>query len=155
MTLEGLRGYLLLASGLTEVTRRRASAVAKSILSSGGAAAGGLLPEQVKATVASVTDELVATGRANRELLVGLVRGEIDRAVSRLGLVDAAELEAVTRELALVQTRLAKLEAEATSSGPASRSTTSRATPTKRAPAKPRPTKRASATTTPGPEAAS
>ena len=133
MTLEGLRGYLLLASGLTEVTRRKASTVAQSILSSGSQAAGGLLPDQVKVTVAAVTDELVATGRANRELLVGLVRGEIDRAVTRLGLVDAGELEAVTRELALVQTRLAKLEADATSTSTTTRRTTARAKPVKRA----------------------
>ena len=136
MTLEGLRGYFLLASGLTEVTRRKASAVARSMLSSGGQAAGGLVPDQVKVTVAAVTDELVATGRANRELLVGLVRGEIDRAVTRIGLVDAGELEAVTRELALVKARLARLEADATSTGTTARRTTARAKPAKRASAK-------------------
>jgi hypothetical protein len=126
MTLEGLRGYLLLASGLTEVTRRRASTVARSILASGGQAAGGLVPDPVKVTVAAVTDELVATGRANRELMIGLVRGEIDRAVTRLGLVDASELEAVTQELTRVQTRLARLEAEASSGGTTPRAATRR-----------------------------
>lgn len=88
MVLEGLRGYLALASGLTEVTRERVSAL---------------------------TDELLATSKSNRDLLVNLVRGEVERSVHRLGLVSAQELETVTRRADGLERRVAQLEGTSSS----------------------------------------
>lgn len=154
MALEALRGYLQLAGGLTEVTRQRATTVARAMVASGGQVAGGLLPDPLRATVATMADDLVATGRANRELLVGLVRGEIDRAVDRLGLVTAHELEALARELTHVQTRLSRLEAAAAAAPTAPAKPAKRATAAKKAAARRRPAQAAAKTTEAAAEAA-
>ena len=84
---EGLRSYLQLASGLTEVSRQRAMAVARSLISQSGAGVEQVLPNQVLDQVATLADDLVATSRANRDLLLTLVRTEVERSVSLLGLV--------------------------------------------------------------------
>ena len=57
---DALRGYLSMATGLTDVTRRRATDAAKALLAQGEATA-----EQVS----QLTDELLATSRSNREAL--------------------------------------------------------------------------------------
>lgn len=108
--LEGLRGYLQLASGLTEVSRQRALATARTLLSQGGAGVEQVLPAQVREQVTGLADELLATSRANRDLLVGLVRSEVERSVSVLGLVSAEELESANRRAARLESRLRELE---------------------------------------------
>ena len=45
----------------------------------------------------ALTEDLLATSKANRNLLVHLVRGEVERSVARLGLVSAHELDAAAR----------------------------------------------------------
>lgn len=108
MVLDGLRGYLQLASGLTDVTRERARATAKNLLAQGEAGVGAVLPENVR----TVTDDLIATSRANRDLLLTLVRGEVERSVSRLGLVSAAELDAAVRRARRLEERVVTLETQ-------------------------------------------
>lgn len=110
MVLDGLRGYLQLASGLTDVTRERALAAAKNLVAQGEASVGAVLPDNARAQVAAVTDDLIATSRANRALLVNLVRGEVERAVARLGLVSAAELDAANRRARRLEDRVADLD---------------------------------------------
>lgn len=120
MAFEALRGYLQLASGLTEVTRQRATASARALLASGSGGIGEVgdrLPAQVRDQVAALADDLLATGRSNRDLLLGLVRGEVERAVAGLGLVSAAELDVLRRELDAVSARVARLEVAAASTG--------------------------------------
>jgi polyhydroxyalkanoate synthesis regulator phasin len=124
--LEALRGYVALASGLTEVSRRRALETARALLSQAPVQAGGPVPRQVQ----QLADDLLATARSNRELLEQLVRGEVLRATDALGLVREADLTALSE-------RVDRLErVAATTTG------TKRAAPAKTG------TKRAATTTT-------
>jgi polyhydroxyalkanoate synthesis regulator phasin len=112
MVLDGLRGYLELANGLTDVTRERARAAAKTLVAQGEASVGAVLPGPLKAQVGSLTEDLIATSKANRALLLGLVGAEVERASARLGLAMAGELEAAQRRAQRLEQRLADLERE-------------------------------------------
>lgn len=110
MVLDGLRGYLQLANGLTDVTRDRARAAARALVAQGEAGVGAVLPGGVRAQVSGLTEDLIATSKANRDLLVGLVRVEVERTVARLGLVSAAELQAATLRAQALEDRVHELE---------------------------------------------
>ena len=112
MVLDGLRGYIQLASGLTDVTRERALAAAKSLLAQGEAGVGVVVPTPVRIQVGALTDDLLATSRANRDLLINLVRAEVERSVARLGLVSQQELAAATRRSQSLERRVEELEDE-------------------------------------------
>ena len=116
MVIDGLRGYLQLASGLTDVTRERARAAARAVVAQGGA----VVPTSVQAQVSTLTEDLMATSKANRHLLVNLVRGEVERSVARMGLVSTKDMEAAERRAKGLERRVAELEEEL------SRSTTAR-----------------------------
>jgi polyhydroxyalkanoate synthesis regulator phasin len=111
MVLDGLRGYLQLANGLNDVTRERALAAAKALVAQ-GEAVGAALPTPVRAQVSSLTDDLLAASKANRDLLVHLVRAEVERSVARLGLVSAHDLDAATRRAKGLERRVRELEEE-------------------------------------------
>lgn len=110
MVLDALRGYVQLANGLTDVTRQRATQVARQLLEQGGGAVDHAVSTAVSGTVArqaqSLAEDLLATSRTNRDLLVGLVRTEVERAVGRLGLVGADELAAMLRLVERLQSQL-------------------------------------------------
>jgi polyhydroxyalkanoate synthesis regulator phasin len=110
MVIDGLKAYVQLASGLTDVTRERALAAARTLVAQGEAGVGAVLPDTMRMQVVSVTDDLIATSKANRDLLVGLVRAEVERTVSRMGLVSAAELTAATRRAEALDDRVHELE---------------------------------------------
>jgi polyhydroxyalkanoate synthesis regulator phasin len=112
MVLDGLRGYIQLANGLTDVTRARALAAAKALVAQGEAGVGAVVPTPVRAQVGAITDDLLATGRANRALLVNLVRTEVERSVSRMGLVSAQELDAANRRSRALERRVDEIEQE-------------------------------------------
>jgi polyhydroxyalkanoate synthesis regulator phasin len=99
---DAVRGYLALATGLTEVTRARATAAAKTLVAQGEATA-----EQVQ----SIALDLVATSQSNRAALIALVRYEVDRTMSRLGLATAEETAATTARLSAVEAQLRELRA--------------------------------------------
>jgi len=90
------RAYLDLALGLTETSRKKATKVARKLVGRGNATA-----EQLQ----SVAEELVSTSLANREALSRLVRFELERALSKVGLATAEEVGALT-------TRVKELEQE-------------------------------------------
>lgn len=115
MVLEGLRGYLQLASGLTDVTRERARTAARALVTQGEA----VVPAHVRSQVSSLTDDLLATSKANRNLLMGLVRGEVERSVARLGLVSVAEVEAANRRADRLERRVRDLELQLSTATPA------------------------------------
>jgi polyhydroxyalkanoate synthesis regulator phasin len=80
-----VRSYLQIAGGLTEMTRQRVTEVAKALVERSGIDLEQV-PDQAQALpqyVQQVAEELYETGRANRDLLVGVVRGEVDKALSR------------------------------------------------------------------------
>jgi polyhydroxyalkanoate synthesis regulator phasin len=110
MVLDGLRGYLQLASGLTDVTRERALAAARSLVAQGGAGVDAVVPAPVKSQVATLTEDLLAASRANRTLLLHLVRTEVERSVARLGLVSKAELDAERRRADRLEAKVRELE---------------------------------------------
>src|SRR6056297_3155406 len=101
--LEGLRGYVQLATGLTEVTASKAKDAAMSLVNQ-GLSVPGKTPDVV-GSVQDIADDLVTTSKNNREMLVGLIRTEVDRAVGRMGFVREDELAAL-------RTRLEHLEAQ-------------------------------------------
>jgi polyhydroxyalkanoate synthesis regulator phasin len=163
MVLDGLRGYLQLANGLTDVTRERAMQVAKSLV-----AQGAVLPDSLKTQVGSLTEDLIATSKANRALLLGLVGSEVERATARFGLAMKGELEAAKRRAQRLEQRVADLEREvrgtegasapsattAPSAEPAPKKATKKApartrkTAAKKRPAKKTPAKKTAADTT-------
>ena len=110
MAFDALRGYVQLANGLTDVTRQRATQVAKQLLDQGGGVVDLAVSTAVSGNVArqaqSLAEDLLATSRTNRDLLVGLVRTEVERTVGRLGLVGADELAAMLRVVERLQSQL-------------------------------------------------
>lgn len=91
--LEGLRGYVQLASGLTEVTASKAREAAMALVSQ-GLQLTGKTPDVV-GSVQDIADDLLTTSKNNREMLVGMIRSEVDRAVGRMGFVREDELAAL------------------------------------------------------------
>ncbi|MYV97503.1 hypothetical protein GT354_04275, partial [Streptomyces sp. SID3343] len=80
-----VRSYLQIAGGLTEMTRQRVTEVARALVERSGIDLEQV-PEQATALpqyVQQVAEELYETGKANRDLLVGIVRGEVDKALTR------------------------------------------------------------------------
>ena len=108
MVLDAVRGYVQLASGLTEVTKQKAQAAAKALLQQTGA-------DALTTRVSDLADEIVATSKSNRHLLQAIVANEVEGAVARLGFVRTEEVAALTRRVKALETELA----EAHATGPA------------------------------------
>lgn len=102
MVREALRGYLALATGMTEVTAGRARAAAKSLVEQGEATAG---------QVSALAEDLITTSRRNRESLALLVRHEVEQAVKRLGLAPAADVDDLTRRIRELERGVRELKA--------------------------------------------
>jgi hypothetical protein len=138
MVVEALRGYLQLASGLTEVTRARAREAARALVAQAEALTGreGDPSAQVKA----LAEELATTARANRDLLLSMVRAEVERAVLGLGVASREETADLRRRLTALEARVGT----PVSAAPARPARTAKAAPTgKTAPAKAAPAKQA------------
>ena len=101
--LDVLRGYLQVANGLGEITVQRARELAE-VLASQGIQASSRSQEQVQ----TLTDELVESAQTNRDLLTGLVRTEVDRAVGRMGFVREEELAAVRSHVQRLEDQVRK-----------------------------------------------
>jgi Histone H1-like nucleoprotein HC2 len=110
MALDALRGYVQLANGLTDVTRQRALQTAKQLLEQGTDVVDMAVSTAVSGGIArqaqTLAEDLLATSRTNRDLLIGLIRTEVERAVARLGLVGADELAAMIRVVDRLQSQL-------------------------------------------------
>ena len=155
-----LRAYLQIASGVGEVTRQRALEAARAALAA--SPAGVVLPvatagvDGLTAQVSALADDLLASGRANRELLRQLVRAEVETVVTRLGLGGQGDLEAqlaasrahvreLEQSLARVRTGKAPRTSTATTKAATKRAATTKAA-TKRAATTKAATKRAATT---------
>ncbi len=158
MALDALRGYVQIANGLTDVTRQRAVTTARQLLEQGGGIVDQAVSAPVSRQVQGIAEELLATSRMNRDLLVGLIRSEVDRAVARLGLVGSDELAAVVARLQRqVDRRLSDpLPADDEGFAPpvtVPSPTTAMKAPAKKAPAKKVPAKKAPAKKAPAKKA--
>jgi hypothetical protein len=97
--LDMMKGYLQLAAGLGEMSRRKAMDAARELVTgapvAGLGAVGRPAPEAVAAQVTAVADELMAIGRQNRRLLAQLVRTETEAVLASLGRRSEAAVEGV------------------------------------------------------------
>ena len=109
--LDDLRVYLQMASGVTEATTTKAKEVVAGLLATGFSLTSRAMPgPEVVGQVQELADDLVATSRTNRELLVGLIRSEVDRAVGRMGFVREDELAALRRHVQRLEKELGELQ---------------------------------------------
>ncbi len=107
--MEALRGYVQLATGLTEVTASKARDAAMALVNQ-GMQMTGKTPD-VMESVQDIADDLLTTSKQNREMLVGMIRTEVDRAVGRMGFVREDELAAL-------RARVERLEREKAATAP-------------------------------------
>ena len=144
---DALKSYLALAGGITDLTRQRAVAAAKALVSQGEATA-----EQVT----GLAEDLLAQTRQNREAVVALVAFEVDRTLGRVGLATADEVSQLTarireleQEVRTLTPGAASVKTAATASAPtkaaAAKAAPSKAAPRKAAPRKAAPRKAAQA----------
>ncbi|CAB4930262.1 MAG: polyhydroxyalkanoate synthesis protein PhaF [Actinobacteria bacterium] len=108
--LDDLRGYLQLATGLTEVTANRAKEAAMSLVGQGFSLS--TKAPDVVGQVQELADDLVSTSKSNRELLVSMIRSEVDKAVGRMGFVREDELAALRRHVQRLEQQLDELRAQ-------------------------------------------
>lgn len=130
--LNDLRGYLQLANGLTEVTASKAKDMAATLI-----AQGMLLSTKAPDLVGQVqelADDLMNTSRTNREMLVGLVRSEVDRTVSRMGFVREDDLAAVRRHVQRLEQEMHSKASAKPAKKAAKKSTAKKTTASKPAP---------------------
>ena len=118
--LDALRGYVSLATGLTEVTVTKAREAAAALLTQGLDI--GKVPDvpgkdsavAAASQVQGLADDLLETSKQNREMLIGLIRTEVDRAAGRMGFVREEELAAVRRHDARLEDQVADLRTSRT-----------------------------------------
>jgi len=116
---DALRTCLQIAGGLTEATRRRATAAAKELLDQTGIDVDELqrrIGDRIPPEVQTLADELIASGRANRDLLIGLIREEVDKTMSRVGRL-ADEVTKVGVVLEALERRVRNLEDDGSPAG--------------------------------------
>jgi polyhydroxyalkanoate synthesis regulator phasin len=112
---DALRSYLQIATGLTEMTVHRVTEAARQLVEKSGVDLEQMptqVAQQAQAVpqyVQQVADELFATGKANRDLLVGVVRSEVDKAMARLR-PWTDDVKRVDDDLARVERRVTDLE---------------------------------------------
>jgi hypothetical protein len=102
MSFDGIRGYVQLASGLGEATRARATEVAQSLLM----LASRTSPADVASQVAAVTDDLLASAKANQESMLTLMRHEL------ASLLDSSTALVKVTDFDSLKARVASLAAE-------------------------------------------
>ncbi len=108
--LDDIRGYLQMASGLTEVTASKAREIAMALVGQ-GMSLSTKAPDVV-GQVQELADDLVATSKGNRDLLTGMIRTEVDRAVGRMGFVREDELAALRRHVQRLESEIGELRSE-------------------------------------------
>jgi polyhydroxyalkanoate synthesis regulator phasin len=109
--MDALRGYAQAVAGLTELTRQRARELAQAVLASSQAAvspSAGVVPSQVS----QLAEDMIATARSNRTLLLDVVRTEVERSVNALGLAGPAEVKRMQQRVAALERRVEELEDE-------------------------------------------
>ncbi|MGB2969915.1 MAG: hypothetical protein WBB77_08240 [Candidatus Nanopelagicales bacterium] len=111
--IDALKSYLQLASGMAEVSAAKAKETAAMIVSQGPSAASSMTPDQLSAQLQAVAEDLLEQSKTNREILVGLVKTEVDRAVGRMGFVREEELAAVRRHVQRLEAQVGSRSGQA------------------------------------------
>lgn len=109
MVLDVMKGYWQVANGLSDVAVQRARELAEALTSQGVE-----VTSQTQEQVQVLTDEILEASRTNRDLLTGLIRTEVDRAVGRMGFVREEELAAVRHHVQRLEDQLRKEQQRAT-----------------------------------------
>jgi len=92
MSFDSIRGYIQVASGITDATRARAMEVAQGLISMASKGA----PADLAATVSAIADDVLGQARSNREMLLRLIRQEVDDLIeSSSALVRTTDLDAL------------------------------------------------------------
>jgi polyhydroxyalkanoate synthesis regulator phasin len=106
-----VRNYLEMATGLTEATAAKAMEVAGSLIAQ-GMSLGAKQPADMASSVAQAADDLMAQSKTNRDLLIGLIRTEVDKAIGRVGFVREDELAALRARVEKVESLVTSVESE-------------------------------------------
>ena len=110
--LDDLRSYLQMASGLTEATTSKARDVVTGLISTGLSLSTKAVPApEMMGQVQDLADDLVATSKNNRDMLTGMIRAEVDKAVGRMGFVREEELAALRRHVQRLEQQVQDLDA--------------------------------------------
>lgn len=99
------RAYLELALGVTEASRKKAVQVIRSLAEQSGARVEDLQ---------GMAEDLLSAGMANRDSLTKLVRFELDRALSRVGLATTEEVDDLKQKVRDLELQLRQAREEAT-----------------------------------------
>jgi polyhydroxyalkanoate synthesis regulator phasin len=98
---DAVKAYLELAFGPTEASKKKAEKtvkkVTKELVGKSGATA---------AQLQTLAEGLLATGNANREAVTRMVRVEMDRALSRVGLATSEEVGALNDRIEALERQL-------------------------------------------------
>ena len=105
--LDGLKGYVALVSGLTEATAAKAREVATALLAQGGVQGVPAGASAMATQIAGLAEDLLVTARDNRGVLMEVVRAEAERAVASLGVITAAEADALRKRISDLEIELA------------------------------------------------
>jgi hypothetical protein len=141
--LEGLRAYVQLASGLTEATASKAREVAQALAAQGGVGGIPANASTMAIQIAGLAEDLIETARNNRGLLVDIVKTEVEHAAAAMGPGSAAEVEALRRRVADLESALAETRRAASGSGFPKKTAAKKSAPQKSAPQKSAPQKSA------------
>lgn len=128
---DAVKAYLELAFGLTEASRKKAEKTVKK-LAKDLAGKGEATATQLQGMV----DELLATSSANREALGRLVRVEMDRALSRVGLASTDEVSTLSDRVEALERQLRDARAAQSSTSSPAKSAKASPSPAKKAVAK-------------------
>ncbi len=150
MALDALRNYVQLASGLTDLTLQRAKQAAQAVTDQ-AEPLKALSPDLAKKLSSDLATELFATSKNNRDLLIAVIRSEMERMLDRLGVATQDDLEAVDSRLRRLDARIDELQSAAASK-PAKKAPAKKA-PAKKATSKRAPAKKAAAPSAPKPQA--
>lgn len=110
--IDALRSYLQLASGLAEVSATKAKEAAASLAAQGPDMTPPN-PDALTNGLQTIAEDLVEQGRTNTDIIVGLVKTEVDRAVGRMGFVREEELAAVRRHVQRLEDQLTSRSGQA------------------------------------------
>lgn len=100
--IEAIRSYVQLAAGIVEASAARAKDAATSVVAQGLETRA----EDIGSHVTVIAEDLIEQGRTNREVVIGIVRTEVDRAVGRMGFVREEELAAVRKHVQRLEQEL-------------------------------------------------